>query len=112
MVFRGIYCTHTANSAMPPPNHSRLYWEMLGFFFSGALPLAVSWCLVIRSKNSKTWHVVTPLLAGTLSYSWLALCMAVPAALGHSYSDTRYAIIEVNFVVAFLAALRAFTRFK
>jgi hypothetical protein len=94
-------------------NHPHLYWQMLMLFFSGALLLAGAWYLVItRSKNSKHWNVLVPLLAGTFSYSWLALCLAAPSPLGHSYSNTRYIIIDANFVVALLAALVAFTRFK
>jgi hypothetical protein len=81
-------------------------------FFSGALLLAGAWYLVItRSKNSKNWNVLVPLLAGTFSHSF-APCLAAPSALGHSYSNTRYIIIDANFVVALLAALVAFTRFK
>ena len=53
-----------------------------------------------------------PLLAGTLSYSFLVLCSVVPAPLGHSYTPARYHILETNVAASLLAAVVAFTRFK
>jgi hypothetical protein len=93
-------------------NHAPSYWDTLVLFHCSGLPMIASWWLIARSKELRRWYVLIPLLLGTVSYLWIVLAIARPMALGAYYSNARYLIIEMNSLVALLAGLAAFARFK
>lgn len=48
------------------------------------------------------------LIVATGSYVWLVLAMEFPLFLAESYSTSRFAIIDVNFVVMVVCSIAAF----
>jgi hypothetical protein len=48
------------------------------------------------------------LIAATGSYVWVVLAMKFPLFLAESYSTSRFAIIDVNFVVMVVCSIAAF----
>jgi hypothetical protein len=101
-----------ANPVCKPANQREAYLARLVFLICLGVPFAWSWYQIGRFKESRSWHLAIPLLCGSFSYLFLVLVAQVPSALGHSYTPTRYHIIETNFAVSLLAAVVAFTRFK
>ncbi len=90
--------------------HSLANWVALAFDFSPIVPIAIAWVGVSRETQRLTRWTILPLVAVTASLFWLALSLISPAALGPTYSNVRFAIIDANFIAMMLAAIAAFSR--
>jgi hypothetical protein len=91
-------------------NHTSGYWIVLVAYFAGVLPLAVGWYFIASNKECRNWWNLACLVIGTLSMAWLALGVMHPIAMGAYYSHERYAIIETNLGLTFLAGILGFGR--
>lgn len=61
--------------------------------------LFIAWRTCLKRKELTTPSRLTLLLLATCSHMWLVIGMWLPALLGASYSNIRFAIIDANFVV-------------
>jgi len=80
------------------------YWYLLAFDLSPVLFVAIAWVQIMRKGWRTTASRAIPLVALTVSFFWLVLGLPFSEALGPSYSNLRYGIIDANFIGMVLAA--------
>ncbi|HLH02382.1 MAG TPA: hypothetical protein VKX25_06420 [Bryobacteraceae bacterium] len=77
----------------------------LGAYFSPMIPVALGWYCHLTGGKRRTYTV----LLSAASVSLLCLFAGVnnPAAIGPYYSNARFAVIDVNFLVSLAVGIVA-----
>ena len=72
------------------------------------LLLALTWMAWLSPRASVPKHRMLLLMVTTASYLWFVLAMKWPTILAEPHSFSRFAVIDVNFVVMLACSIAAF----
>jgi hypothetical protein len=86
------------------------YWMTIALDCLPVVFVITGWVFAVRSRGTRKWTHLWPLIAVTVSILWLDAGLIWPRLWGFSHSHLRSIVIDGNFLLMMIAAIGAFSR--